>query len=128
MTVDNGAAGDDVPSERKGRADRAHPREYVVLRAVVCFNTEPPLSCGLIDLSAGGARLKLEHLMPEVGSTVALEVGAIGVRVTGKVIRTWDTPTGLEVAIQFNSIQPAIPGKLLQYKLQSLRRPGGRLR
>lgn len=123
---DRGARGDGISPERRGRADRQHQREAVVLRAVTMFDGEPPLSCSVIDISPGGLRLKLEFLTPALGAEVALTIEALGVRVIGRVIRTYDTPTGLEVAVQFSSIQNQIPGKLLQYKLKTLTRSGGR--
>lgn len=125
MADDPGAKGEDVPAERKGRADREHARESVVLRAVAVFDTDPPLSCGLMDISAGGCRLKLEYLAPRVDADVILAVDPIGLRVSGKVVRTYDTPTGLEVAIRFNSVQTQVPGKMLQYKLKSIGRLAG---
>lgn len=110
---------DDKPSERKGRQDRRHARESLVLRAVAVFDEGMPISCGLIDISVGGARLKSDYAQPSEGSRVYIQVEALGFRGNGKVIRTYYTPTGVEVAIQFDREQVDLPGKLLQYKLRS---------
>jgi hypothetical protein len=121
-------AGDDVTGERRGRADRRHHREYVVLRAVVIFNDGHPMSCGLMDISVGGARLKLDDTPPNDGDRVLLYVELLKFRGKGSVIRTYYTPTGTEVAIKFDEQQAGMPGKLLEYKLKSQTLSGGRRR
>lgn len=117
--IDDGGPEDDKPSERKGRADRRHQRESLVLRAVAVFDEGTPISCGLIDISVGGARLKTDYAQPAEGCKVYIQVEALSFRGTGKVVRTYYTPTGVEVAIQFDKEQQDLPGKLLQYKLKS---------
>jgi hypothetical protein len=121
-------AGDDITGERRGRADRRHHREYVVLRAVVVFNDDPPISCGLMDISVGGARLKLDDTPPADGARALLYVEQLKFRGKAKVIRTYYTPTGTEVALQFEEQQHGMPGKLLEYKLKSHSLSGGRRR
>lgn len=128
MTIADQGAGANSSPERKGKADRQHQREYVVLRAVVSFDGGPPSSCGLMDISAGGCRLKMEFEAPDVGATVVIGVESIAFRGSGKVVRTFNTPTGLEVAVKFNDLQQHIPAKLLQYKLRSFQGGGIRRR
>lgn len=118
MMSDSGA-GSDAGNDRKGRADRLHHREYVVLRALAALNDEPPTSCGLMDISVGGAKLKMDFGSPEVGDRIMLIVEILGFRAAGNVIRTFYTPTGLEVAVRFEQEHAEIPAKLLQYKLRS---------
>lgn len=125
--ADSGA-GDDVTGERRGRADRRHQREYVVLRAVVVFNDGPPMSCGLMDISVGGARLKLDDLPPNDGDLALVYVEQLKFRGKATVIRTYYTPTGTEVALKFDEPQHGMPGKLLEYKLKSHSLSGGRRR
>ncbi len=112
-------AGDDGGKDRKGRADRQYHREYVVLRALMSINEEAPVSCGLMDISVGGCKCKMDFGTPEEGDEVLVSVESIGFRGKGRVIRTYYTPTGLEVAIQFLDPQKEVPGKLLQYKIRS---------
>ncbi|MEK8023071.1 MAG: PilZ domain-containing protein [Candidatus Hydrogenedentota bacterium] len=121
-------AGANTPPERKGKADRQHHREYVVLRAIACFDNGPPTSCGLMDISAGGCRLKNEYDRPREGASTVIAVDAIQFRGIGTVVRTFDTPTGVEVAVKFDQLQPQIPAKMLQYKLKSFQGGGIRRR
>ncbi len=117
--IDDPGDFDDTPAERKGRQDRRHQRESLVLRAVVVFDDGMPISCGLIDISVGGARLKTDYAQPSENTKVFIQVEGLGFRGSGVVIRTYYTPTGVEVAIKFDKEQVDLPGKLLQYKLRS---------
>lgn len=134
IDVRDEGAGADAPPERRGRADRKYAREYIVLRAIVFFDDEPPLSCGLMDVSVAGAKVKLDDYSPEIGTKVLLQIDALKVRARGKVLRVFPTPSGIEVAIKFDQIYNNIPGRLLEYKLRSFQdsprggvqgRPGG---
>lgn len=111
-------AGSDT-GERRGRSDRKHHRESVVLRAVVIFNDGPPMSCGLIDISVGGARLKLDDTPPNDGDLALLYVEVLKFRAKATVIRTYYTPTGTEIALKFLEPQTNMPGRLLEFKLRS---------
>lgn len=117
---------DDYTVERKGRQDRRHSRESLVLRAVVVFDDGMPISCGLIDISVGGARIKTDYAVPSEGARIFLQVEALHFRQGGQVIRTWYTPTGVEVAVKFDREQVDLPGKVLQYKLRGFRDIKGR--
>jgi len=112
-------AGKSAGSDRKGKADRQFHRDYAVLRAIMSINEEAPVSCGLMDISVGGAKCKMDFGEPKEKDKILLFVEAIGFRGKGSVIRTYYTPTGLEVAIKFDELQKDIPGKMLQYKIRS---------
>jgi hypothetical protein len=110
---------DDREEKAAGKAARRFQREYLVLRAFASFNADNPVSCGLMDISVAGAKLKVDHASPEAGDRVFLQVEAIKVRANGAVVRTFYTPTGLEVAVKFDQLYDEIPGRLLEYKLKS---------
>lgn len=110
---------DDREEKSEGKTARRFRREYLVLRAFASFNSGNPISCGLMDISVAGAKLKVDHASPEAGARVYLQVEALKVRAHGAVVRTYYTPTGLEVAIKFDQLCDEIPGKLLEYKLRS---------
>jgi hypothetical protein len=110
---------DDREEEGGGKAARRFQREYLVLRAFASFNAGNPISCGLMDISVAGAKLKVDHASPDAGDRVFLQVEALKVRANGAVVRTYYTPTGLEVAIKFDQMYDEIPGRLLEYKLRS---------
>lgn len=107
------------------KADRKHTREYLVLPASAVIDGAPPVSCGLMDISVGGAKIKIDGEAPAVGGIVSLGVDALHIRVKGTVIRTFNTPTGVEVALQFEKIYSEIPRGLLDYKLKSFKNLGG---
>lgn len=124
--IEERAEGSSGPSDGN-RADRQHQREYIVLPASVSFDGDVPCSCGLMDISVGGAKIKVEIEAPEDNSEVSLAVDALKLRIRGSVIRTYSTPTGVEIAIRFERLYSEVPRGLLDYKLRSFRdNRGGR--
>lgn len=121
-------AGNDAPTERMGRADRRFMREYIVLRALVTIGDDPPISCGLMDISVGGAKIKYDAMPPPIDTRINLSVEALKVHTTGKIVRTFQTPTGIEIAVSFDRLYQEIPGRLLEYKIRSFKSLGGRRR
>lgn len=116
--------------EKKGREERKHARENIVLRVIAVFGEEYPVSCGLIDVSVGGARLKIDSLVPPPDSCpVVLSIESLKIRLRGKVLRSMPTTTGAEVAVRFDEQHGEVPGRLLEYKLRSYREyDSGRMR
>lgn len=109
-----------APPEGETRADRKHTREYIVLRGVVVFGDSPAASCGLMDISVSGAKLKYDDLPPDLGAPVVLSVESLKLHVRGKVIRIYQTPSGTEIAVKFDRIFNEVPSRLLDYKLKSI--------
>lgn len=65
----------------------------------------------IIDLSAGGARLRTDR-MQSTGASVVLAIPSLGLRLNGSIVRV----RGFEAAVKFDSASSADPalGRLLQ--------------
>lgn len=104
-------------SKEEAEALRRHRREELVLPVVLRGDQGLRYAGGIIDLSAGGTKVRIEGEIP-VGTELRVDISALRFVATGIVVRSDRVPDGSLVAVKFKEPQDMIPGRLLEYKLR----------
>lgn len=106
-----------------GRENRRHPREYIIIPAVLIPTGRPgdAMTGAINDVSISGARFRSEWKVPE-STPVTLSVEPLRFHATGVVVRNYQIAGGWDIAIRFDRLHPELPGKLLEFKVSRFRR------
>lgn len=101
------------------REDRAHPREYLVIPAIVIPEREEirAMNVGLNDISVSGARVRCDWTLPE-STPILLTCETLRFAAKARIVRAYRSTGAWDLAMKFNEPHPELPQKLLEYKLR----------
>ena len=103
--------------DKDGAWQRQHKREELVFGVVVRGDKGLRHSGGVIDLSAGGLKVRIEGDIP-AGTEVRVDIPDLKFVATGIIVRSDRVPDAYLVGIRFKELQEIITGKLLEYKIR----------
>ena len=103
------------------KADRKYHRERIPVPVTFCRPEGIKTTGGLVDISVGGVRVSVDH-PPAPGQEVSIEIQKFRFHGKGTILRIYPTSIGYDVAVKFDREYPEVVGRMLEYKVRSLRR------